>query len=86
MKRVIFLSIFFSSLFNIWAADGKTLANKYGLSASSKVSVQWIRIFKKDKKMKKLGIEKLIQKEKEILRGYLIDHAADSDTPEAAGM
>ncbi len=69
-----------------FAADGKSLAKKLGISASSKASVQWNRVFKKDRKMKKYGIDTLNDDEKAALQVYLVNHAADSDTPEVAGM
>ena len=71
---------------NLFGADGKSLANELGLSASSKASTQWKRIFKKKRKMKKYGINVLSDEDKNILKEYLMNHAADSDTPEAAGM
>ena len=36
--------------------------------------------------MKKYGIDKLSSEDKDALKAYLVDHAADSDSPEAAGM
>ncbi len=83
-KLVAIIALFFTM--NLFAADGKTLANKLGLSASSKASKQWERIFKKDNKMKKLGIDLLSDADKKALKEYLTSHAADSDRPEAAGM
>jgi hypothetical protein len=71
---------------NLFGMDGKAIANKLGLSASSKATVQWERVFKKQRKMKKYGIDKLSDDEKNALKQYLISHAADSDAPEAAGM
>lgn len=85
MKKLIaIVSILFA--ISSFGADGKSLANQLGLSASAKASAQWKRIFKKDRKMKKYGIDKLSDGDKDALKTYLIDHAADSDTPEAAGM
>ena len=85
MRKLIAI---FSILFAISAfgADGKALAKQLGLSASSKASAQWKRVFKKDRKMAKYGIDKLSDGDKSALKAYLINHAADSDTPEAAGM
>lgn len=68
------------------SADGKSLASKLGLNPSSKAIKQWEKVFKKDKKMVKLGIDKLSDGEKSDLKKYLTNHAADSDHPEAAGM
>ena len=42
--------------------------------------------YKKEKKQKKYGIDKLSDSEKEALKKYLINHAADSDQPESAGF
>ena len=68
------------------AASGKDLAASLGLSAGAKAIKQWEKVFKKDKKMKKLGIDKLSDGDKSALKKYLVDHAADSDHPAAAGL
>ncbi len=85
MKKLIAI---IALLFTVsaFSADGKSIASELGLSASSKASTQWKRVFKKAKKMKKYGINKLSDADKALLKTYLMDHAADSDTPEAAGM
>jgi hypothetical protein len=36
--------------------------------------------------MKKYGIDKLSDSDKALLKEYLMNHAADSDNPEAAGI
>lgn len=83
IKITLVVSLMVSSLY---AINGKSLAIKHQLIASSKASSQWNRIFKKTRKMKKLGIAKLSDAQKEALLEYLVNHAADSDSPEAAGM
>ena len=85
MKKLMVVLVLIFTV-NLFAADGKSLAMKLGLSASSKASVQWKRVFKKVKKMKKYGINVLNDDDKIALKEYLMNHAADSDTPEAAGM
>ena len=85
MKKLLaIIALFF--VVTVFAADGKSLAKQLGISASSKASTQWNRIFKKARKMKKYGIDKLSDADKAALKTYLVNHAADSDTPEAAGM
>ncbi len=80
----IFLAL---SVFATFAfAGGKELAKQLGLSASSKAIKQWERVFEKEKKMEKYGIDKLSDSDKEVLKQYLTTHAADSEHPEAAGM
>ncbi len=83
-KLVVIITLLFTV--SMFAASGKAIASKLGLSASSKASTQWKRVFKKAKKMKKYGIDKLSDGDKSLLKDYLINNAADSDTPEAAGI
>ncbi len=83
-KLIALIALFFTV--SIFASDGKFLANELELSASSKASSQWKRVFKKAKKMKKYGIDGLSDSDKLTLKTYLMNHAADSDSPEAAGM
>ena len=66
-------------------AGGKEVAKSLGIDPSSKAIKQWEKVFKKEHKMKKLGIDKLSDADKVELEKYLIDHAADSDHPAAAG-
>jgi len=67
-------------------ASGKDIAVNLGLNASSKAITQWEKVFNQTRKMKKLGIDTLSDLDKNVLKKYLINHAADSDHPEAAGM
>jgi hypothetical protein len=85
MKKFFVLFLLFITM-NTFAQSGKDLAKGLGLAAADKASRQWERIFKKDRKMKKYGIDKLSNNDKLSLKEYLISHAADSDMPEAAGM
>ncbi len=80
----IFLAL--SIIASLAFAEGKDLAVQLGLNASSKAIKQWEKVFSKDSKMQKLGIDKLSDADKETLKKYLTSHAADSDHPEAAGM
>jgi hypothetical protein len=88
MKKffVMFLLLLTVSSVNVFAQSGKAIAKSLGLVAADKASRQWERVFKKAKKMKKYGIDKLSDDDKSALKKYLVSHAADSDMPEAAGM
>lgn len=86
MKHIVaFMTLCLFSL-SMFASSGSELAKKYNLSANEKAMKQWERVFKKDRKMKKLGIDKLSDEDKKVLKEYLIKHAADSDQPAAAGL
>lgn len=50
-------------------------------------AVQWERFFKRNKHKRKTDIsDKVSPKEIALIKQYLIDHAADSDRPIAAGL
>ena len=67
------------------SVSGKELAKRFNLSAGSKAILQWERIFRSERKLKRYGLDKLDAREREILKRYLIDHAIDSDHPTIAG-
>ena len=76
MKKIVVILVLFLVV-NLFGADGKALAMKLGLSASSKASAQWKRVFKKKRKMKKYGINKLNDDEKLMGKGNI-----SVDTPD----
>lgn len=82
---IVFITLCLFTL-SVFASSGGDLAKKYNLSANQKAMKQWERVFKKERKMKKLRINKLSDEEKSVLKEYLIKHAADSDQPAAAGL
>jgi len=50
-------------------------------------SSQWNRFFARDKHKRKKDISDIISKQEiELIKEYLINHAADSDRPIAAGL
>ncbi|MEA3383200.1 MAG: hypothetical protein U9Q20_00800 [Campylobacterota bacterium] len=69
MKKLIAIIALFFTV-TAFAADGKSLAKQLGLSASSKASAQWNRVFKKTKKMKKYGIDALSDADKGALKTF----------------
>ncbi len=57
------------------------------LSPAKYASIQWIRFFKRNKHKRYKDIGSLFTKEElALIINYLIDHAADSDLPIAAGI
>ncbi len=80
----LFLLLFVTATLSF--ADGKDLAKSLSLDPSSKAIKQWEKIFESSEKMGKMGIDKLSASDKEALKKYLADHAADSDHPAAAGI
>jgi hypothetical protein len=70
---------------SLFAKTGQQLAGELKLDPSSKAIKQWERIFGAEDKLKSMGVDKLSAAEKNDLKKYLIDHAADSDKPTVAG-
>jgi len=85
MKKIILLFIFIPFL-NASDSNVIALAQSLNLSAGSKAIVQWERVFKSKKKMKRYKINTLSPIEKIELEEYLIEHAIDSDQPTIAGV
>jgi len=83
LKSILVIAFLSISLF---AKSGEDIANELGMQAGTKAIKQWERVFKKAKKMKKYGIDKLTDDDKNALKEYLTNHAADSDHPAAAGL
>ena len=81
-KILTILWIFHSSL----VASPSQLASDLALVAGKKAIIQWERVFKSERKMKKYGIDTLSKTEQIELEEYLLAHAADSDHPTVAGM
>lgn len=62
------------------------VANRLGLYAGTKATIQWERVFMSEKKMQLLGIDRLDSQTKEELKNYLKKHAADSQQPMVPGL
>jgi len=87
MRHIFWLSFFFFFVIGcpLFAKEPKEIARELSLVPASKASVQWERIFKSERKLKKYNLDKLSQDERDALKNYLISHAADSDLPQYAG-
>ena len=48
--------------------------------------IQWQRLFKNPRKLKRYGLEKFDLETRKKIEEYLVNHAADSDQPMVAGM
>ncbi len=70
----------------LYAKTGKELAEELKINAGSKAIVQWERIFGDEKRLKKIGADTLNADDLKALKEYVINHAADSDQPAAAGL
>jgi len=80
--KCIFLVLLFVDLNALEIED---VAKRLHLSAGSKAGIQWKRVFKSAKKMKRYKIDTLSNDTKLKLEKYLINHAIDSDKPTVAG-
>ena len=62
------------------------VCKKMNLIPASKAIVQWERVFSSEKRKMKYGIEQLSPEVQELLKIYLIEHAADSSQPMVPGL
>ncbi len=83
IRFIMFLIISFSLKAN--GSDIASLAKTLNLSAGTKAIIQWERVFKSERKMKKYKIDTLSINDRKNLKDYLIKHAIDSDKPMVAG-
>lgn len=85
-RTILFLLFLFSEtlLFGN-TAEGKELAKKLHLNATSKAIMQWERVFTCKRKIKRYKIDTLTLQEQKALKQYLVEHAIDSDHPTVAG-
>jgi len=70
---------------SLCAIDPEELVKKLSLNPATKAMMQWERVFKSKRKMKRYKIDTLSDEQKKVLKEYLISHAADSDKPKFAG-
>ncbi len=71
---------------NVLPQQGEALSKKYRLIPGSKAVIQWKRIFQNERRLKKYGLDKLSKEQREALRDYLVEHAADSPRPIVPGL
>jgi len=53
---------------------------------ASKAIVQWQRVFSSKKRKERYGIDHLTPEVQELLKEYLLQHAADSSQPMVPGL
>jgi len=82
--KMLILSLPFL-LSSLLATTPEEIVKRLSLNPATKVIMQWERVFKSKRKMKRYKIDKLTDEEKKILKEYLLSHAADSDKPKFAG-
>jgi len=81
MRFLVFLMIY-SLLFG----SVKEAARELKLYPGTKAKIQWQRIFSSENKLKKYGLDGLDKQEREALKNYLMQYAADSDQPIVPGL
>jgi len=82
--EIVLISLLFL-LTELFSISPEKLVEKLSLNPATKAMLQWERVFKSERKMKRYKIYSLSEEEKKILKEYLLSHAADSDKPKFAG-
>lgn len=86
MVKILMLFFLFAS---ISFANNDAIADvckELSLVPASKAIVQWERVFSSEKRKSKYGIDHLSPETQELLKAYLIMHAADSSQPMVPGL
>lgn len=89
IKNLLISSALLISSMSVTALNALTpgeIVELHDIKPYAKAKRQWKRIFKKEKRMKKLGLTEYSKKEKTDLLNYLIKNAADSDNPTVPGL
>ena len=89
LKKIVLLSALF-----VWFTTALTaqeeavveLAKRLQLVPGTKASIQWKRIFRSESRRKRYGLDTLSKQQLQLLRRYLIEHAADSPKPIVPGL
>lgn len=85
-RAVLVLAFLFLVNAAVFGKSGRDLARELDINPATKAIIQWERYFSNPKRLKRLGADKLNPQELQALKEYLIQHAADSDQPAAAGI
>lgn len=86
VKFLVLVFLFGSTAF---AAHNDSIANvskEMKLVPASKAIVQWERVFSSEARKKRYHIDQLSPEVQELLKEYLIKHAADSSQPMVPGL
>ena len=87
MVKILLLFILFGSIAFADSEDSIVkVCVEMKLVPASKAIVQWERVFSSDKRKRRYGINQLSPKVQELLKVYLIEHAADSSQPMVPGL
>ena len=72
----------------VYAQDSsiEKVCSNLGLVPASKAIVQWERVFSSERRMQKYRIDGLPPHERDKLKIYLLQHAADSNQPMVPGL
>ena len=86
VKFLVLVFLFVSTAF---ASHNDSIANvckEMKLVPASKAIVQWERVFSSEARKKRYHIDQLSPEVQELLKEYLIEHAADSSQPMVPGL
>jgi len=86
LKFVLYVSLLLSTLYAGDSNSIENVSNELNLIPASKAIVQWERVFSSESRKKRFHIDQLSPEVQELLKAYLIEHAADSSQPMVPGL
>ena len=85
-KVLLLLFLFVPTLFADSDDSIVKVCVELDLVPASKAIVQWERVFSSEKRKSRYGIDQLSLEVQQLLKTYLVEHAADSSQPMVPGL
>jgi len=86
LLSLTFTYLFLTSPLYASKASIEKIAKKFNLYPGSRAVIQWERIFSTPRHLKRYKLDTLPSIQREELKCYLINHAADSEQPIVPGL
>ncbi len=86
VRLLVLFSLFVSIAFANSDDSIASVCKEMKLVPASKAIVQWERVFSSEKRKQRYHINQLSTEVQELLKAYLIQHAADSSQPMVPGL
>ena len=86
VKFLVLVFLFGSTAFASHNDSIADVCKQMNLVPASKAIVQWERVFSSEARKKRYHIDQLSPEVQELLKEYLIEHAADSSQPIVPGL
>lgn len=81
----LLLSAWIPGIAKLHARSGFEIANELRINPQDRLKRQWEYVYRRKRLMERYGINTLEKEEQDLLRTYLLEHAADAKRANIAG-